>query len=319
MPSLSLVLQIPLAALAGCILPSAALALTVNPMDRSLPLSIHARAGCADGPKSSGGFLIDDGALRAACSGSVVDSSATDSVFGVASGEVDLARGTLKAVATSRSLQDATQSLSAGASSTLFVYDTLTAEGSFTGLKAITLKLHVEGSFSSNASRPNWQGSSVNSVLITYDGAGVPTGGSGLFITQGNAGTPFITSMTTNVVGLTTNATSTVFDPADVQFDYSYTFLATPTNRTFSFMARLGLTSGMGFGTDANPAEGTIDFGHTARFSLEVPSDITVSSASGQFLAAVPEPGAHWLLLTGMAVVAARTAGWRRARGPTAL
>ena len=56
------------------------------------------------------------------------------------------------------------------------------------------------------------------------------------------------------------------------------------------------------FGTDlvGTAAEANIDFGSTAQFSLIVPDGITVSSASGVFLSAVPEPRAWWLMVVGL-------------------
>lgn len=47
------------------------------------------------------------------------------------------------------------------------------------------------------------------------------------------------------------------------------------------------------------------DFGHTARFSWELPAGVNVVSSSGQFLATpVPEPGAWALMAAGLAAVA---------------
>lgn len=46
------------------------------------------------------------------------------------------------------------------------------------------------------------------------------------------------------------------------------------------------------------------DFGHTARFSWELPAGVNVVSSSGQFLAApVPEPGTWALMAAGLAAV----------------
>lgn len=56
----------------------------------------------------------------------------------------------------------------------------------------------------------------------------------------------------------------------------------------------------------------TADFGHTLRFDLTTSDGATLSSESGQFLTAVPEPGS-WTVLSGLAL-----AGWaatRRRRG----
>jgi hypothetical protein len=68
----------------------------------------------------------------------------------------------------------------------------------------------------------------------------------------------------------------------------TYLFPATPTNRTFSFLGRISLSSAMGFvtGLDGVAAEAVIDFGNTGQVSLVVPDDVTVSSASGRFLGA---------------------------------
>jgi hypothetical protein len=45
------------------------------------------------------------------------------------------------------------------------------------------------------------------------------------------------------------------------------------------------------------------DFGHTVRFEWDLPEGVAFTSASGQFLAAVPEPGTWAFMLSGLAAV----------------
>ena len=85
---------------------------------------------------------------------------------------------------------------------------------------------------------------------------------------------------------------------------------ATTSNRTFSFLGRLFVISGGGGGGPIGTiVEGTVDFGNTGRFSLIVPSDVTITSASGQFLTAVPLPAALWMFGAALALM---TKGNRR-------
>lgn len=310
-------------AVVGCMASSAVFALTFNPIDpsSSLPLSIHARASCMQGTVSYPGNLgnttlqVSDQLFSAACSGNVSQENPATltQVFGSDSASANLASGTLRTVAIGRSLADTMQALRAGASSNAYLYDTLTVNGTWSGIKLVELRLAVDGSLTSNTLTPNWQSSNVSSTLLILSKTGTLLGNAGLLITQGNDGRPFITSSAENVVSLGTNATNTVFDPANVRFDYSFVFPATTSNRTFTFASRLSVSSAMGFAAGANgAAEGVIDFGNTAQFSLIVPDGVTVTSASGQFLTAVPEPSVFWLLPTGVAVVCGRVALRRR-------
>ena len=300
---------------------SAAHALTFNPIDpSSLSVSIHARASCSNGTVSYPGNvgsitpIVSDHAVSASCGGSVTQENPATlaGVAGTSSAAANAKTGTLRAVAAGRSIADDDQALRAGASASAYLYDTLTVNGNWTGTRTIELRLAVHGTLTSNAIHPNWQSSNVSSVLWILSEPGATLGNSGLIITQGNSGEPFITSFLTGVVDLTTNAVNTVFDPNDVQFAYSYFFPATTENRTFSFMGRLSITAAMGFGTGLETvAEGLIDFGNTGQFSLIVPNDVTVTSASGQFLAAVPEPETYAMFLAGLAAVLGRI-GWKR-------
>lgn len=228
-----------------------AFALSTNPIDPSLPLNVHARATCAQGtvsyPGNHGNITLQtgDGASRGTCFGFVVQENPATlaGVYGNATGVSDLATGTLRAVAIGRSYSDAENGLRAGASNEVNLYDTLTVQGNWTGVRVIELRLTVRGSLTSNAATPNWQSSDISSRLFTLSEAGTLLGNAGLFIDQGNNGIPFITSTTATGATLETNAIDDVFDPDDVEFSMTYLFPATTSNRTFSFLGRISLSA----------------------------------------------------------------------------
>ena len=273
----------------------AAAALTVNPINSSLPLSIHVRARCENGTISYPGNVgnitdsFADMPVAASCSGAVTQANPAtlSSVFGTNTAAGALGAGTLGVVAIGRSYSDATQSLHAGSGSTAFLYDTLTVNGSWTGVRNVELRLTFHGRLTTlNAPTQNWISSNISSGLLLITDAGTLLGSTGLFITVGNNGVPFITSSAVSAgTTLTTNAVNTVFDPNDIQFTMTYVFGATTSNRRFSFMGRIDGASGfVGSGVPGAIAAGAVDFANGGQFSLIVPSDVTVTSASGQFL-----------------------------------
>ena len=301
--------------LIGAIATEPASALTFNPINSALPLTIHARASCLGGfitlPDNQAHTTVNtvDRATTASCADGVLAQGSTSSISSSDTVTADLATGTLKAVVTARgvNLGPGVDSPGAGAFADGYLYDTLTVNGNWTGTKIVELRLAVDGAFITNASVQNWQGTNVSSSLLLLTQAGTLLGNAGLIITQGNNGTPFITASGANVATLTTNAVNTVFDPNNVQFTLSFLFPATTSNRTFSFLGRLFVISGGGGGGPIGTiVEGTVDFGNTGRFSLIVPSDVTITSASGQFLTAVPLPSAWWMLGGAMTLVTQR-------------
>ena len=274
--------------LTGAIAAPAA-ALTYNPIDPALPLTTHVRATCLDGPVTAVMLKTDDDPRFATCSGAVIAEDPIYLTYLPSSGnaEADLREGTFKSVAIGRSYSDTTTNLRANMVTDQFLYDTLTVNGDWTGTRNIELRLVVDGSASSNAITPNWMQSSIQGSLVGYAGSSPdPFGLTHLIIAVGNNGEPFITSSeATGGASFTTNAAGHIFDPDDMQFTLSLVFPATTANRSFTFLARLRLGSGMGFGTGIlGTSEGVIDFGNSGHFSLVVPDDVTVSSASGEFL-----------------------------------
>jgi hypothetical protein len=270
-----------------------AFALSSNPIDPALPLNIHVRATCLNGPVSGVLIATDDDTRFATCAGAVIAEDPVYLTYLASSGSAtaDLPKGSFKTVAIGRSYSDLTTNLRANMVTDLFLYDTLTVDGSWTGTRNIELRLTVDGSATSNASTPNWMQSSIQGSLVGYAGSSAdPFALTNLLITVGNSGEPFISSSeATPGASFTTNAPDGyVFDPADMQFRLSIVFPATTANRTFTFLARLRLRSGMGFGTGIlGTTDGVIDFGNSGHFSLIVPGDVSVSSASGEFLSEV--------------------------------
>jgi hypothetical protein len=266
-----------------------AAALTYNPIDPALPLNIHARATCLDGPVSAVMVKTDDDPRFATCAGAVIAEDPIVLTYLPSSGdaEADLREGTFKSVAIGRSYSDATSNLRANMVTDQYLYDVLTVNGDWTGTRNIELRVVVDGSATTNAITPNWMQSSIQGSLVGYAGNSPnPFGLTHLIITVGNNGAPGISS--SEAIGnasFTTNAAGHIFDPDDMQFTLSIVFPATTANRTFTFIARLRLASGMGFGTGIfGITDGVLDFDNTGQFSLVVPDDVTVSSASGDFL-----------------------------------
>lgn len=299
--------------IAGCVFAGPTAAISFNPIGQGVPMSIHARASCANGlifPNGDGDTTITniDRMVGGNCSGSVVmENPATLSTLAAPStASANIAQGTMRATAVGRSYASGADSLRVGTQSEAKLFDTLTVNGSWTGTKVVELRLTVDGSFTSNATQPNWMSTSVITALAIWDANDGLLADALVRVVQGNDGTPFIISQGSNDIAVTTNAVNTVFnDPTDVRITYSYLFGATEANRSFSFLSRLYLEAGMGFGTNATGplAEGLVDFGNTAQLSLIVPDGVTVSSESGVFLTAVPEPESYALMLAGLLAV----------------
>jgi hypothetical protein len=293
-------LPIAVAALvAGSGLP--AFALTVNPIDPALPLSIHTRSTCLNGTVSFPGNVGNttlhhvDREFGGNCTGGVTQQNPATltGLLAESRARSDLGAGTIGAVALSRSFVDEAQALRVGTQASASIYDTLTVNGTWAGVRNVEIRLVVQGKLTSNAPAPNWMSSDVSTGLLLINEAGFLLANTGVFINQGNDGTPFITSTAASGgANFTTNAVNQVFDPDDVRVTLSFVFPATTSSRTFSFRAQLNLSSGMGFvsGLQGAIVEGMIDFADAGRFELIVPADVTVSSASGRFLSGVPAP-----------------------------
>ncbi len=105
--------------------------------------------------------------------------------------------------------------------------------------------------------------------------------------------------------------TSQRFDPADMRFTLTSSFLITPQNPRFAFSARLLVGNFSSFSADSiETRETVLDFGNTARLSIDAPPGITFVSDSGAFLvsAPVPEPATSALLTLGLGLLLATAA-----------
>lgn len=288
---------LPVLGLLAASLPAAAL--PFNPIDPALSLTVHAQASCYNGvidePAGTNTLSLDSfpGDLTVGCTGGAVRSNSTtlDSVASEGQASADLTAGTLKARAVGRAFSGANGSLAIGSSETARLYDTLTVNGTWTGIKLIGITMTVHGTMTSNAVNPNWQigSQAFSTALLAYDPTGALLGAAGLPLTMGNNGIPFLGGAITQInATVTTNVPNNgvVFDPNDVQVTMTYQFPATVSNRTFSFLARLNVGSAMGFGTGLPLAVGDVNFGNTARLALTVPAGVTVTSESGAFLTA---------------------------------
>lgn len=80
----------------------------------------------------------------------------------------------------------------------------------------------------------------------------------------------------------------------EVSQGLSVSILLTPDDSTFSFIGLLNAAVNAG---------GVADFGHTATLTLDLPPGLTFESASGVFLAPIPEPPTIASLLLGVIVV----------------
>lgn len=278
-----------------------AFALTINPIDPSLPLDQHAWALCG----ISG--VPDVGGTRTSCEtlDSVVNPATLNQVVGTSAGTADLHSGTLRSRSTAQALSFESDLIRSGGYSTAKLYDTITIEGGFAG--TVELRMLVDGSFfTTDAVNPNTQASEMLAKLMGLSGTGGLVANTLVNVKQFNDGRVGIWNQ--GVVGsgaITTNASGAqnLFDPANVQVGISVFFSVTPTSPSFSFLAELNTSSGLGFTDPVNQVkQAWTDFGNTAQLSLIVPEGVTWQSASGAFLvpAPVPVPAAAWLFGSGL-------------------
>lgn len=277
-----------------------AFALTVNPLDPSLPLNQHAWALCG-----TGSSVPNVGGTRTSCEtlNSVVNPMTLNHVVGTSAGTADLHTGTLRSRSTAQALSFESDLIRSGGSSSVKLYDTITIEGGFAG--PVEMRMLVDGSFfTTDAVNPNTN-SEMRAKLIGFSGTGGLVANTLVLVNQHNNGQVELRNQ--GVVGsgaITTNASSTLkFDPANVQVGISVFFPVTPTSPTFSFLAELATDSALGFTDPVNQVkQAWTDFGNTAQLSLIVPEGVTWHSASGAFLvpAPVPAPAALWLFGSGL-------------------
>ncbi len=195
------------------------------------------------------------------------------------------------------------------------MYDTLTVNGPVTTGFQVNLSMTVSGLYSSSSANPRPLDTFVTANLITLSGA---TGfvddaaGIGIKIYQDGIG-----QLTGQLGDVTTNAdpTSLQFDTADMRFTLTSSFFVTAQNPSFAFYARLLVNNFSSFqADDISTRETVLDFGHTAKLSIDAPAGITFSSDSGAFLVPVPEPSSTALLALGLAMLVAAAARPRAAR-----
>lgn len=288
-------------AMAFGVLAAPAFALTINPIDPSLPLDQQAWALCGiSGVPNVGGTGTTCETLD-----SVVNPATLNHVVGTSAGTADLHSGTLRSRSTAQALSFGSDLIRSGGYSSVKLYDTITMEGGFTG--TVELRMLVDGSFfTTDAVNPNVMGSEMSAKLLGLSGTGGLVANTLVDVTQYNDGEVGIQNQ--GVVGsgvITTNASGTLnlFDPANVQVGISVFFSVTPSSPTFSFRADLATSSGLGFTDPVNQVkQAWTDFGNTAQLSLIVPEGVTWQSASGAFLvpAPVPVPAAVWLFGSGL-------------------
>jgi hypothetical protein len=284
-------------------------AVIVNPIDPGLSPTIHAVTICFDDADFSYGNT------DSTCSSfqTAEDVGNQLSVLGTSDANADLATGAFRARSTAESVN--LSRLETRGSTFAELYDTLTVEGEFTGTIPIQVTLDVDGAMQLPGDGLNsGADSGVTAAIFGFSpdqaveygrvGAQISANGSAVVtwrfdrlpVPEGSA-------------AYTSNANASgVFDPDDIRIGVSITFNATPGNRSFNFLARLATNANatpLGF-IDPNVGETTVDFVNTGQLSLVTPAGVQVSSASGVFLSAVPEPGAGWLHGTALAALGGR-------------
>jgi hypothetical protein len=290
--------------------PVAALA-QANPVFPGQPITTHAFTECL-------GTTQYGDAFSTCADSQVVENPLTlGHVAGTGTATADLHSGQLKAVATSQALSGS-DAVRAGGLAVSELYDTLTIHGPLTGAVPITMHMSLDGSFfTTDATNPNTQSTDVRASLVNVAIVG---SGSGVDITQDNAGDVYLAdqlgSFTSNL-----NPVTGRFDPKNTRVDLSATFFVSPSSPSFTFLARLFVTSALGF-TDppGTVKQARVDFGDTAHLSIDLPDGYSFTSSSGVFLtdvaAPVPEPGTEWLLLAGLLPLMAHSFARKRARRP---
>lgn len=284
-----------------------AMALTANPLEPSnsfLPLSIHARTLCSGSVINTGATT---GGTQADCSRQ--SASATNAI-GKGEAHANLNTGELRATATSQSVPGSLNLNPGFGRAEAALYDTLTPVGPVTTGFFVTMKMTVDGFFSSNSPDPRGLGSPS-----TFAGASLLTlaADTGFVRSQAGVGIELIggnrpgDAVVGRLRGMPLNATTNIdpatqlFDSADMRFTLIAEFLITPQSPSFAFLAQLRVGNFSSFAEDASVTrENVLDFGNTARLSIEAPPGVTFISDSGAFLVAVPEPATQAMLAAGL-------------------
>ncbi len=226
--------------LTGATLQSA-YAITSNPIDPNLPLTTHASVLCGTGSNVTG-------AASASCfKADEVDGTSLplQVVIGASDARADLLTGTLRAKATSQTLNDGVNLLRQGGLASATLYDTITILNiPLNQSVPVELRMTVHGAFTLDPASPFGAGGQMSDVLRGFTDQGL-FGASGIRIFSGNAGTAFVDSSNSLGTGRITNnsVNGTFEDGADLEAESSVTFLATASAPTFSFTSQLFVDS----------------------------------------------------------------------------
>ena len=275
---------------------SATHALTENPVDPSLPLTIHAFTTCNFVTPVNRNELASCLAQR-----SVENPTTLHSVTGTGAATADLRSGTLKSRVEAQAYKFATNDLKANGGANAMLYDTITIGGGFSGF--VQMRMEVSGAFRINDPNAAVSDPFVGAILQGLDGNGNLFSSAAVQAHQyTSGGGVFLTPPTVfGDVDIETNADhlNNFHDPADVRFAIEMNIPVTPSTPSFTFIAGLDTASGFGFILPEDETKvSELDFGNTARLSLIVPDGVHWTSASRVFL--VPEPGTYVLVVTGL-------------------
>jgi len=228
------------------------------------------------------------------------------SVVGSDDAKADLRTGTLRASATSQTLNDGVNLLREGGAASATLYDTITILNiPMNQTKQIEVRMTVHGGFTLDPASPFGAGGVMSNSLRGFTDSGL-FGATGIRIISGNAGTAVVDSTSSLGTAGTTNGSinGTFADGTEVDAVSSVFFNATNLAPTFSFTSALFVNSAVGFGdVSPDPRTAVVDFGNTARLELILPDGVTFSSASGVFLQGVPEPASFSLVAAAMAAL----------------
>lgn len=279
-------------------------ALPLNPLDPSLPLTTHTRVECL-----LENAVVNTGATQAACSERHSDGTHAEST-GVAS--ASLHTGELRVVAGSQSPPRPSLQGPGYGWAEASMYDTLTVAGPVTNGFRVNLSMSVGGFYSASAGTPvPLTDTFINASLLTSSAeTGLPVDSSQIIVkllssqAQGTPVTAFRESesgdLTTNGVVPVGNPTSLLFDPADMRFTLTSSFDITPSKPSFAFSARLLIGNFSTFADGSGGGDTVLDFGRTAKLSIDAPPGVAFVSGSGAFLVPVPEPANAALLAIGL-------------------
>jgi PEP-CTERM motif len=261
---------------------------------------------------AAGNFAQDVVGTESTCAiGGSVQDAQLDAVASSSSASASLRAGQMHATANAQALVTQAGVLKAGSFGQTFLADTLTASGTLSGPTTIVLGMHVDGGFA-HSFYARSQGTDVMAYLRddTPD-SNLHFNGAAITIALGSENEAYVANLVQPSSGSVQVGALDAIDA--IGFDLQVAFVVTAANPSFSFRALLQTDALLAIDPLAPYPLDTqtisANFGDTAQLYVMAPEGITLSSASGVFLTAVPvipvpEPGTWLQMLAGLGLLA---------------